>query len=151
MSAPVCEQEMPENLRQDEKLRALCLSGSIPRAAYIKALTDIGFGTIEIRAKRPYRILDTKHYETNENIFIESLEVCAIKDPMPADGPCIFTGKAAIYIGEEAYFDDKAGHVLMYNQPLSICDKTAAALKALNKENIVITDSTFFYDGGGCC
>jgi SAM-dependent methyltransferase len=151
MSDPVCEQEMPENLRQDEKLRALCLSGSIPRAAYIKALTDIGFGTIEIRAKRPYRILDTKHYETNENIFIESLEVCAIKDPMPADGPCIFTGKAAIYIGEEAYFDDKAGHVLMYNQPLSICDKTAAALKALNKENIVITDSTFFYDGGGCC
>jgi hypothetical protein len=32
---------------------ALCLSGSIPIAEYIKALTDVGFGTIEIRGRRP--------------------------------------------------------------------------------------------------
>lgn len=151
MSDPICNQEIPDQIRNDEKLRALCLSGSIPMKEYIKMLTDTGFGTIEIRAKRPYRILSPNHYDVEENIFIESLEVCAIKDPIPADGPCVFTGKAAIYTGVKEYFDDKKGHVLMQNQPLSVCDKTAGALKGLGIEDIHITESTYFYDGGGCC
>ena len=151
MSDPICETEMPEALKQDERLRALCLSGSLPLQDYIKMITDIGFGTVEIRAKRAYRILDPKNYATDKLIYIESVEVCAIKDPMPADGPCVFTGKTAIYFGTEAYFDDNKGHVLMPNQPLSICDKTAGALASLNREDIFISGTTFFYDGGGCC
>jgi hypothetical protein len=114
-------------------------------------LTDAGFGTIEIRAQKPYRVLDPVQYNTDELIYIESIEVAAIKDPMPADGPCVFTGKAAIYYGEADYFDDKAGHVLLKNQPLAICDKTANALKNLNRNDIYFSDSTFHYDGGGCC
>ncbi|WP_296622624.1 arsenosugar biosynthesis arsenite methyltransferase ArsM [Marivirga sp.] len=151
MSDPVCNQTMPENLKEDERLRALCLSGSLPLTDYIKKITNAGFGTVEIRAKRPYRVLSPNHYATQENIFIESVEVCAIKDPMPEDGPCVFTGKTAIYIGTEEYFDDKKGHVLMQNQPLSICDKTANTLKSLDREDIYISPSTYFYDGGGCC
>ena len=151
MSDPTCETEMPEALREDERLRALCLSGSLPLKEYIKMITDIGFGTIEIRAKRPYRILDTKNYATDKLIYIESVEVCAIKDPMPEDGPCVFTGKTAIYFGSEESFDDNKGHVLMPNMPLAVCDKTAGALGSLNREDIFISDSTWFYDGGGCC
>ena len=151
MSDPTCEQPMNDRLREDERLRALCLSGSIPIAEYVKMLTDAGFGTIEIRARKPYRILDPLHYNTEELIYIESIEVAAIKDPMPTDGPCVFTGKAAIYYGKEAFFDDEAGHVLVKNQPLAICDKTAAALANLNRNDIYISDSTFHYDGGGCC
>ena len=151
MSDPTCEQPMNETLREDERLRALCLSGSIPISEYVKMLTDAGFGTVEIRARKPYRILDPLHYNTNELIYIESIEVAAIKDPMPTDGPCIFTGKAAIFYGKEDFFDDKSGHVLMKNQPLAICDKTAAALANLNRNDIYISESTFHYDGGGCC
>ena len=151
MSDPTCEQPMNDALREDERLRALCLSGSIPIAEYIKMLTDAGFGTIEIRARKPYRVLDPVQYNSDELIYIESIEVAAIKDPMPADGPCVFTGKAAIYYGEADYFDDKAGHVLLKNQPLAICDKTANALKNLNRNDIYFSDSTFHYDGGGCC
>lgn len=151
MSDPTCEQLMNDALRNDDHLRALCLSGSIPIANYIKALTDVGFGTIEIRGRRPYRILDTENYPTDELIFIESIEVCAIKDPMPVDGACVFTGKAAIYYGKEDYFDDKKGHVLMRNQPLAVCDKTAAALASLGRNDIFISESTFHYHGGGCC
>jgi SAM-dependent methyltransferase len=151
MSDPTCEQPMNQSLREDERLRALCLSGSIPIADYVKMLTDAGFGTIEIRARKPYRILDSLHYNTKELIYIESIEVAAIKDPMPADGPCIFTGKAAIFYGKEDYLDDKAGHVLLKNQPLAICDKTATALSNLNRNDIYISESTFHYDGGGCC
>ena len=151
MSDPTCETEMPEALREDERLRALCLSGSLPLKEYIKMITDIGFGTVEIRAKRPYRILDPKNYATGKLIYIESVEVCAIKDPMPADGPCVFTGKTAIYYGSEDFFDDNNGHVLMPNQPMAVCDKTAGALASLKRDDIFISESTFFYDGGGCC
>jgi SAM-dependent methyltransferase len=151
MSDPVCEQPMSDALRNDERLRALCLSGAIPLGDYLKMLTNVGFGTLEVRAKRPYRILDPKHYPTSENIYIESVEVCAIKDPMPADGPCIFTGKNAIYFGDQDFFDDQKGHVLGQNQPLAVCDKTAAALAALEREDLFISPATYHYDGGGCC
>lgn len=151
MSDPTCEQPMNETLRNDDRLRALCLSGSLPIKQYVKALTDVGFGTIEIRARKPYRILDPKNYPTEDLIYIESIEVAAIKDPMPEDGPCVFTGKAAIYFGDEAYFDDQKGHVLLKNQPLAVCDKTAGALHSLERNDIFISESTFHYDGGGCC
>ncbi len=151
LSDPVCEQQMPGNLKHDERLRALCLSGAIPLNDYIKRLTSIGFGTIEVRAKRPYRVLDPKHYDTPELIYIESVEICAIKDPIPEDGPCVFTGKTAIYYGDDELFDDKKGHVLLQNQPLAVCDKTAKALADLGRDDIFISESTYFYDGGGCC
>jgi len=147
MSDPTCEQEMNQTLRDDDRLRALCLSGSLPIAEYVKALTDVGFGTIEIRARKPYRILNPGDYPTDELIYIESIEVAAIKDPMPADGPCIFTGKAAIYYGSEEYLDDKAGHVLLKNQPLAVCDKTAQNLKDLGRDDIyffVLRNTLYF-------
>ena len=150
MSDPVCEQPMNDGLRNDDRLRALCLSGSIPIADYIKVLTDVGFGTIEVRARKSYRVLSPNHYPTDELIHIESIEIAAIKDPMPEDGPCVFTGKTAIYFGGEPYLDDKKGHVLIQNQPLAICDKTAAALAKVSDE-IHISESTWHYDGGGCC
>ena len=151
MSDPICEQQINDTLKNDERLRALCLSGSIPLKDYVKALTDVGFGTIEIRARKPYRILDPKNYPTEELIYIESIEVAAIKDPMPEDGPCIFTGKAAIYYGSEDFFNDHKGHILLKNQPLAICDKTAKALKSLNRDDIYLSESTYHYDGNGCC
>jgi SAM-dependent methyltransferase len=151
MSDPTCEQPMNDELRNDERLRALCLSGSLSISNYVKTLTDAGFGTIEIRARKPYRILDPKKYPTDKLIYIESIEVAAIKDPMPEDGPCVFTGKAAIYYGNEDYFDDGAGHILLKNQPLAICDKTAKQLKQTGNNDIFISESTYHYDGGGCC
>lgn len=151
LSDPVSDDIMPEALIQDERLRALCLSGALPLNEYIAMITAVGFGTVEIRAKRPYRILDPGHYNTDRLIYIESVEVCAIKDPLPEDGACVFTGKTAIYFGHDEFFDDNKGHVLMRNQPLSVCDKTANALSNLERDDIFISPSTFFYSGGGCC
>ncbi len=151
MSDPTCEQFMNDTLRNDERLRALCLSGSLPIAEYVKLLTDAGFGTIEIRSRKPYRILDPVNYSTDELIYIESIEVAAIKDFMPEDGSCVFTGKTAIYFGGEKYFDDGKGHILLKNKPLAICDKTAKAIADSGIKDIFISESTFHYDGGGCC
>ncbi len=128
LSDPVCATPMPDTLKQDERLRALCLSGALPLPEYINLLTEVGFGTVEIRAKRPYRILAPGHFKTDKILFVESVEVCAIKDPMPPDSPCVFTGKTAIYYGPLDYYNDGKGHTLLPNQPLAVCDKTAAAL-----------------------
>ena len=151
LSDPVCDTRMPASLRNDERLRALCLTGAIPLKDYIRRLADIGFGTIEVRARRPYRILSPRHYPTEATIFIESVEICAIKDPVPVDGPCVFTGRTAIYYGDDDHFDDGKGHFMTQNQPLAVCDKTAKALAALGRDDLRITASTWFYGGGGCC
>ena len=151
MSDPTCEDNIPDHLRDDDRLRALCLSGSIPLQQYIDMLVEVGFGTIEIRGRRPYRILDPVNYDVDKMIYIESVEVAAIKDPLLPDGPCVFTGKTAILFGKEEYFDDGNGHFLQNNQPLAICDKTAGQLAALKRDDIFISESTFHYDGGGCC
>jgi len=77
LSDPVCEQAMPATLRNDDRLRAMCLSGAIPLDDYLAQLTEIGFGTIEVRARRPYRVLAPSKYATSKLIYIESVEVCA--------------------------------------------------------------------------
>ena len=151
LSDPVCDTEIPAELRNDARLRAMCLTGALPLADYIKRLTDIGFGTIEVRARRPYRVLSPRHYDIERLVAVESVEICAIKDPVPNDGPCVFTGRTAIYHGADERFDDGRGHVLMQNQPASVCDKTANALAALGRDDIHISGSTWHYDGGGCC
>lgn len=151
LSDPICDTVMPDILRDDPRLRALCLSGAIPLSDYLRRLTDAGFGTIEVRARRPYRVLSPHQNQTDRRVVVDSVEICAIKDPMPADGPCIFTGRTAIYHGDAETFDDGKGHVLSQNQPSAVCDKTAAALTALGRDDIYISPSTFFYGGGGCC
>ena len=151
LSDPICDGHIPDNLRSDDRLRALCLSGALPLKEYVGLMTEVGLGTVEIRARRPYRVLSPDHYDTDTLICIESVEVCAIKDPVPPDGPCVFTGKTAIYHGNESYFDDRKGHVLNLDQPMAVCDKTAGALRDLGRKDIYVSESTWHYDGGGCC
>lgn len=151
LSDPVCEKEIPVSLREDERLRAMCLSGAIPLEDYLDLLTRTGFGTMEVRARRPYRVLDPARFDTPELLYIQSVEVCAVKDPVPSDGPCIFTGSTAIYFGPDESFSDGNGHVLRRDQPLAVCDKTARKLSLLKRQDLLITEPTYFYDGGGCC
>ena len=151
LSDPVTPKPLPEHLVRDARLRAMCLSGAISFERYVAMIVQAGFGTVEIRARRPYRVLDPARYGTSEPIVLESLEVAAVKDPVPADGPCVFTGRTAIYFGGEAALDDGAGHLLMRDVPLAVCDKTAVRLEGLAREDLVVSASTWFFDGGGCC
>lgn len=150
MSDPIATRPIPARLQQDERLRALCLSGALPYADYVQALIDTGFGQVEIRARRPYRLLDAATYDLDEALLLESLDSVSFKVPIPADGACVFTGKTAIYGGAEESFDDQAGHVMQRGVPLAVCDKTAGKLAAQFPE-IVVTPATWHYDGGGCC
>ncbi len=151
LSDPIAPGPLPGHLTGDERLRAMCLSGAITYERYMELLVEAGFGTIEVRARRPYRVLDPERFGVERPVLLESVEVAAIKDPIPADGPCIFTGRTAIWFGPAEVFDDGAGHVLQRDLPFPVCDKTAARLESLGDPHLAVTPSTWFYDGGGCC
>ncbi|MGB3204313.1 MAG: arsenosugar biosynthesis arsenite methyltransferase ArsM [Crinalium sp.] len=151
MSDPIATREIPQHLRQDQRLRAMCLSGALTYQEYTQHLVDTGFGQIEVRARRPYRLLDCQTYNLPEPLLLESLDSVSFKVPIPEDGACIFTGKTAIYSGSQEIFDDSAGHILQKGVPAAVCDKTAGKLGSLLPEEVLITDSTWHYTGGGCC
>jgi SAM-dependent methyltransferase len=151
MSDPIATRPIPEQLQQDERLRAMCLSGALTYEQYIEHLVNAGFGQVEIRERRPYRLLDCQSYGLREHLLLESLDSVSYKVAIPEDGACIFTGKTAIYAGKEDIFDDRAGHILQRGVPAAVCDKTAGKLAATFPKDILVTDSTWHYNGGGCC
>jgi len=151
MSDPIATEPIPPHLKQDERLRALCLSGALTYPEYVQHLVDVGFGQVEVRARRPYRLLDKHNYQLDADLLLDSLDSVSFKVDVPEDGACIFTGKTAIYRGMEELFDDGVGHVLQRGVPAAVCDKTAGKLGGLMLDEVLITDSTWHYSGGGCC
>jgi SAM-dependent methyltransferase len=151
ISDPITTKPIPGKLRKDERLRAMCLSGALSYQDYLDRIIGAGFGTIEIRARRPYRILDQGRYGLPEDILLESIELVAYKNPVPADGACVFAGEAVIYFGPEESFDDGKGHLIQRDVPLPVCQKTAGNLRALNRKDLFVTEPTYHYTGGGCC
>lgn len=151
ISDPICQSPIPDHLRADERLRAECLSGAVTLNAYLDQITDAGFGTVEIRGRRPYRVLDRSRYGIEDDVLLETVEIAAYNDPVPEDGPCIFTGKVVFYTGPDEVFDDGKGHIVTPDVPLAVCDKTAAWFQNRGRTDIHVTESTFHYGGGGCC
>ena len=151
MSDPICQDEIPASLRDDERLRAMCLSGAVSLEEYVDQITGEGFGTVEIRGRRPYRVLDKERDGINEDILLETVELAAFNDPVPEDGPCVFTGQYVFYTGEESFFDDGKGHVIMPDVSLAVCDKTGGFFREMNRPDLHVTESNYHYGGGGCC
>ena len=152
MSDPVSPVPLPAHVQENETLRAWCLAGALTLEEYLRHITEAGFGTIEVRARKPFRVLDAERYRLAENIVLDQVEVVAYNEPAPADGPCIFTGRCAIYFGEKEFLDDGKGHRIQRDIPLPVCDKTAKNLAKLELKDIIVTESTWHYtDGNGCC
>jgi SAM-dependent methyltransferase len=152
-SVDVAPVPLPEHLTGDERLRAMCLSGSLTYERYIELMGEAGFGTIQIRARRPYRLLDKERYGLDEPVLLESLEVAAIKRSSCC-GPEVFTGRTAIYHGADEAFDDGAGLSLMRDIPVMISDRKAEQLKTAGHPDLTVTEPTWHFaggSGGGCC
>ncbi|AFY73863.1 methylase involved in ubiquinone/menaquinone biosynthesis [Synechococcus sp. PCC 7502] len=151
MSDPIATRPIPIHLQADERLRAMCLSGAMTYDQYTQHLVKAGFGQVEVRAKRPYRLLDAHSFNLEQPLLLESLDTVSYKVAIAQDGACIFTGKTAIYHGQQEFLDDRAGHILFRGNPLAVCDKTANKLSLQFPQEVIITDSTWHYNGGGCC
>lgn len=149
MSDPIATRPIPAHLRQDDRLRAMCLSGALPYADYVQHLIDAGFGQVEVRARRPYRWLDAATYGLEAPLLLESLDSVSFRVAVPEDGACVFTGRTATYLGPDDVFEDAAGHRLPKGLPAAVCDKTARLLGA--RADVWLTEPTWYYAGGGCC
>lgn len=149
-SDPVTPAPLPESLRADERLRARCISGCQTLADYLAALTDAGLGRVEVRARVPYRLLHPSEYgDLREPVMLESVEVVGHKVPPGEDGPQIFTGRTATYVGPQEQWDDGRGHVLPRGVPQPVSD--AAAERLARHAEVVVTGPTWQARGGGCC
>ncbi|TWT99727.1 arsenite S-adenosylmethyltransferase [Botrimarina colliarenosi] len=151
MSDPITPTPLPEHLTDDPRLRAACLSGCQTFDAYVRAITEVGFGQVEVRSRRPYRALDAAGYGLPSDVLLESIDVVAVNQPTPQDGPCVYTGRTATYTGADEAFEDGNGRTFPKGTPQAVCDKTAAALAALGRADLLITPPTWHYSGGGCC
>lgn len=151
ISDPITTKPIPNHLRKDERLRAMCLSGALSYQEYLNKIIGVGFGTIEVRARRPFRVLDKERYDVTEDILLESIDLVAYKNSIPVDGACVFAGETAIYVGTNEYFDDEKGHIIKRDVPLPVCQKTANNLRALKRRDLFVTEPTYHYSGGGCC
>jgi SAM-dependent methyltransferase len=149
-SDPITSVPLPAELAADERLRARCISGCLLFDDYLKALTNAGFGRVDVRARVPYRHLHPHDYPAlAAPVMLESVEVAAYKLPEGGDGPAIFTGRTATYVGGEATLDDGLGHALPAGIPVPVSDAAAARLAC--HPSVVVTAPTFHHRSGGCC
>ena len=151
LSDPICEKPLPPNLREDEMLRARCVSGAIALDDYLQLIEETGFGTIEIRGRWPYYVVDTNRHNVDEHIYIESIEICAKKEPSNCNIAQVYTGRRALYYGMEDCYKADCGVVLPYNQSVAVSDQVAEKLESLKRDDIYISPSTYFFNGDLCC
>ena len=149
-SDPITPVPLPTALTRDPLLRARCISGCQTFETYIAALTGAGFGRVDVRARFPYRYLSPHEYPQLEaGVMLESVEAVAYKVPDGPDGPAIFTGRTATYVGSMPTFEDGCGHTLQRGLPVSVSD--AAANRLARHPDVVVTGPTYHCKGGGCC
>ena len=149
-SDPITPVALPAELVQDDRLRARCFSGCQRFDDYLRALTDAGFGRVEVRDRFPYRYLDPNKYPAlSAGVMLETVEIAAYKWPDGSDGPEIFTGRTATYVGPEATLDVGEGRRLHRGIPSAVSD--AAAVRLSRQPNFVLTAPTYHAKGGGCC
>jgi ubiquinone/menaquinone biosynthesis C-methylase UbiE len=146
ISDPITTKPIPEHLRKDERLRAMCLSGALTYQEYLNKIIDAGFGTIEIRMRRPFRVLDKQRYSLEENILLESLDLVAYSKPVAEGGARIFAGETIIYFGKERLMDED-GRIIPRDIPHPVCQKKADYFRKLSRCDLVVTDPTYHYNG----
>jgi ubiquinone/menaquinone biosynthesis C-methylase UbiE len=148
-SDPITPVPLPESLAANERLRARCIAGCQTLEAYLRALTEAGFGRIEVRGRYPYRYLDPcDHAELSTPLMLETIDAAAWKVPGGPDGPAVFTGRTATFTGREAELD-WAGHQLRRGVPTGVSEAAAARLSG--RSDIVLTGPTYHCRGSGCC
>lgn len=153
ISDPITTQPIPESLRNDECLRAMCLSGALSFDAYVQKVIEAGFGEVQIRARRPYRLLDKETYGVND-ILLETLELVAVKVLCKEEEAEVFAGETAIYNGKEIACIDNVGQVYKRGIPVSVSQRIAKRLR--QRDDFVVTPPTYHYIGhksanSNCC
>lgn len=111
----VCDEDVPEEFKNDPKLWSGCISGAFREDQFLGAFADAGFYGIEIVARQ------SEPWATVQGIEFRSMTVQAFKGK---DGPCLDHKQAVIYQGPWRSVIDDDGHKLVRGQRMAVCQKT---------------------------
>ena len=111
----VCDEDVPQHLKDDPQLWSGCMSGAFREDEFLDVFEEAGFYGIEIVARQsdPWAVV--------EGIEFRSLTLRAWKGKQ---GPCLDRRQAVIYNGPWKAVLDDDGHTLYRGQRMAVCDKT---------------------------
>lgn len=111
----VCDESVPESLRNDPKLWSGCISGAFVEDEFLAAFEQAGFYGVEIvaRQEEPWAVV--------QGIEFRSMTVQAYKGK---DGPCRDHHQAVVYRGPWRSVTDDDGHILRRGVRTAVCEKT---------------------------
>lgn len=111
----VCDELVPEELRNDPTLWSGCISGAFREDLFLEAFAEAGFYGIEIVSRQQ------EPWATVEGIEFRSMTVQAYKGK---EGPCLDRRQAVIYNGPWKAVIDDDDHQLVRGQRTAVCEKT---------------------------
>jgi arsenite methyltransferase len=111
----VCDEDVPEHLKQDPELWSGCIAGAFREDVFLKELEGSKFYGITIDH------WEAKPFRTIEGIEFRSVTVLAYKGK---EGPCVERHQGVIYKGPWSKVYDDDGHVLERGRRIAVCDKT---------------------------
>jgi SAM-dependent methyltransferase len=110
----VCDEVVPEHLKDNPELWSGCISGAFVEHEFLEEFERAGFygAEIVVRLEEPWA--------TIEGIEFRSITVRAFKGK---DGPCLDHHQAVIYRGPWKSVTDDDGHVLRRGVRTAVCEK----------------------------
>lgn len=117
----VCDEVVPERLKNNPDLWSGCISGAFVESEFLQEFERAGFYGVEIVARQE------EPWATVEGIEFRSITVRAFKGK---EGPCMDHHQAVIYRGPWKSVTDDDGHVLRRGVPTAVCEKTFAIYTA---------------------
>jgi arsenite methyltransferase len=111
----ICDELVPEQLKQDETLWSGCISGAFHEREILLKLLDAGFVAITIDkwSAEPWQVV--------EGIEFRSAIITATR---PEATECIDQGHAVIYRGPFSYVRDDEGHEYLRGERMAVCERT---------------------------
>lgn len=111
----VCDEPVPDSLKQDPQLWSGCISGSLQEQEFLQGFVDAGFVSAKIDqwGEEPWRVVD--------GIEFRAVTVTATK---PEGDECMDFGHAVIYKGPYEKVHDDEGHVYYRGQRMAVCERT---------------------------
>jgi ubiquinone/menaquinone biosynthesis C-methylase UbiE len=116
----VCDELVPEHMRDDPQLWSGCISGAFTEEGFLHAFAEAGFYGIEIVRR------DAQPWRTVEGIEFRSVTVRAYKGKQ---GPCHERNQALIYLGPFKEVLDDDNHRFERGLRYAVCDKTFQLLQ----------------------
>ena len=111
----VCDEDVPQEMRDDPTLWSGCISGAFREDAFLAAFEAAGFHGMEILKR------EEEPWQTVNGIEFRSVTVSAYKGKQ---GPCLERNQALIYRGPFKKVEDDDGHLYFRGQRIAVCDKT---------------------------